>query len=375
MALVDSMLAMFGIWSLYLGVLTAQTLRLDYAMLTGFALGGAYLTKSPGIFFLALLPTTILAAKWKDNKHSNLNQVGKLIGLWSVSWIIGLGLYNILRLGPEFHMLAIRNKDYVYSFADFFKHPFDPLRPHMGDIQSWFWNLLPATTLGAAVFGIVASFKKSWKMVLLLLAWCLGPLFVEAALAKVFTARYVLFTATPMFILAGAGAAFAAKKIKTLTVVGLLGAMPLTINYLLLTAPEKAPLHKNERAGYLEEWTSGTGIREIAKYIKAEKIKNPEQNIVVGTEGYFGTLPDGLQIYLSDIPGIVVRGVGVTIFDVDSSLIDAKKAGNRVFLVVNSTRFKIENPELKGLVLVNQYLKAKRSNGTQEALTLWELAK
>ena len=101
--------------------------------------------------------------------------------------------------------------------------------------------------------------------------------------------------------------------------------------------------------------------------------KNPNQNILVGTEGFFGTLPNGLQIYLSDIPGIVVRGVGVTITEVDSSLVDAKKAGNRVFLVVNSTRFKVVSPEEKGLKLVSEYPKAQRPNGTREALTLWEL--
>lgn len=376
MALVDSMLAMFGIWSLYFGVLTAQTLRLDYAMLTGFALGGAYLTKSPGIFFLALLPTTILAVRWKRDRNLNLAVIApslKLFSLWFVSWTIAIGMYNILRLGPEFHMLALRNKDYVYTIGEILKHPLDPLKPHLGDIKNWLWILLPATTLGAAILGIFVNLKKSWRPVLLLCAWILGPLLVEAALAKVFTARYILFTVTPMFVLAGVGAAFVSKKLRTIKTVGGLLVMPLAINFLLLTNPQKAPLPRNERAGYLEEWTAGTGIREIAKYIKSEKQKNARQNIIVGTEGFFGTLPDGLQIYLSDIPGVVVRGVGITITEVDSSLVNAKKAGDRVFLVVNSTRFKIENPEEKGLMLVYQYPKAKRPNGTQEALLLWEL--
>ncbi len=370
MALVDSMLAMFGIWSLYLGILTSLTLRLDYAMLTGFALGGAYLTKSPGIFFLGLLPSTILVTNIKGEKW----KTGiKLVGLWMVAWVIALALYNILRLGPEFHMLGLRNKDYVYTVSEILKHPLDPLMPHVGDIKTWLWVLLPGTTLFAATLGSIVDLKKNWNKKLLLLAWVLGPLLVEAALAKVFTARYVLFTTTPLFILAGLGSAYLSKRFKVPATVGILLLVPISINYFLLTNPEKAPLPRNERAGYLEEWTSGTGIREIAKYIKSEKDKNPNQNIVVGTEGFFGTLPDGLQIYLSDIPGIVVRGVGITITEVDSSLTDAKKAGNRVFLVVNSTRFKILNPEEKGLKLVSKYPKAQRPNGTREALMLWEL--
>ena len=40
MALVDSLRAMFGVWTLYFGVMTAKSKRLDFAMLTGFALGG-----------------------------------------------------------------------------------------------------------------------------------------------------------------------------------------------------------------------------------------------------------------------------------------------------------------------------------------------
>lgn len=371
MALVDSMLAMFGVWSLYFGVLTAQTLRLDYAMLTGFALGGAYLTKSPGLFFLALLPSTVLVADLEDK--GRLGRLGKLGGLWVVSWVIALGLYNILRLGPEFHMLAIRNKDYILPISEVLKHPLDPLKPHWGDIKSWWWSLLPVTTLIAFIIGVAGSFRKSWRSTLLLCGWALGPLLVEAALAKVFTARYVLFTATPMFILAGVGAIYVAKKIKTVPTVLLLGVVPLWISFLLLSDPQNAHLPKNERAGYLEEWTAGTGIRQIADYIKDEKQRNVGTNIVVGTEGYFGTLPNGLEIYLADIPGIVVRGVGVTIVDVHQSLKDAKKEGNRVFLVVNSTRFKIENPDKSGLSLIAKYPKAKRANGTQEALMLWEL--
>lgn len=51
MALSDSMLSMFGTWSLLFAVITVKKVRLDTAMLTGFCLGGALLTKSPATFF------------------------------------------------------------------------------------------------------------------------------------------------------------------------------------------------------------------------------------------------------------------------------------------------------------------------------------
>ena len=373
MALVDSLLMCFGVWSLYFGILTAQELRLDWAMLAGFALGFAYLTKSPGVFFLLLLPSTLLAGEFRGK--DKWRKLGKLGGLWLVSWVIALGMYNILRLGPNFHMLALRNKDYVYSFSEVLQHPLDPAIPHFYDLFDWFSKMLPITVLLTAVLGMILALKKDWRQLLLLLAWSIGPLVAEAAFAKVFTARYVLFTLPPILILA----AYAWGKFKNKNWLALGGAFiilpSLFINYKVLTSPVQAPLPREERAGYLEEWTAGTGIREIAQYVKVQKAQNPNQKVLVGTEGFFGTLPDGLQIYLSDIPGIVVKGVGITITGVDKSLADAKVAGDRVFLVVNSTRFKIEQPEKAGLRLVSSYPKAPRADGTQESLLLLELVK
>ena len=40
-------------------------------------------------------------------------------------------IYNILRLGPQFRMIALRNQDYVWSISEILKHPLDPLKPHL----------------------------------------------------------------------------------------------------------------------------------------------------------------------------------------------------------------------------------------------------
>src|SRR3989344_1249696 len=76
MALVDSMLAMFGIWAVFFAIVTVRTLRLDFAMITGFLLGAAHLTKSPSIFFVMMLPVTWLFLKKFDKRH-----LVKLVGL------------------------------------------------------------------------------------------------------------------------------------------------------------------------------------------------------------------------------------------------------------------------------------------------------
>lgn len=380
MALVDSMLASLGVWSLYFAIITAQTLRLDAAMFTGFVFGAAWLTKSPAVFFLTLLPTTVVIADWSGNRR--ITRFLRLLGLWLVSWFVAVVLYNIQRLGPNFHMIAIRNKDYVFSFAEVLQHPLDPFQFHIKEVVEWLWILLPGTILVAVILGVIVGLRKFWRESLFLLVWVIFPLLAMSEFAKVFTARYILFTIPPLFILAGALFVAVPPLVKKnlLLIAAMLSLPALWIDYLLLVKPDRAPLPRSERSGYLEEWTAGTGIKEVAEYIRqqitrlpAGKVNNKQkEGIVVGTEGFFGTLPDGLQIYVEDIPGVTVIGVGITLSDVHKSLIEAKKAGNIVYLVVNSTRFKGDADKL-GLKLINSYKKALRPDGSYESLLFFEV--
>ena len=139
----------------------------------------------------------------------------------------------------------------------------------------------------------------------------------------------------------------------------------LMTDYLLIFDIKSAPLPQSERTGYLEEWTAGYGIKEAANYLKTYQNQNPDTKIVVGTEGYFGTLPDGLQLYLSNYPQITVVGVGLGIKELPKQLVESKKAGNKTFLVINSSRL-VGNPETMGLRFVNSYPKPLRTIGTSD---------
>jgi hypothetical protein len=93
----------------------------------------------------------------------------------------------------------------------------------------------------------------------------------------------------------------------------------------------------------------------------------------VGTEGYFGTLPDGLQIYLNKYSDIIVIGIGLTFDKVPTPLLESKQAGNPTFLVANSSRYNLSNAEKQGLTLVASYPKAIQPNGVQESLLFFEV--
>jgi 4-amino-4-deoxy-L-arabinose transferase-like glycosyltransferase len=394
MALADSLLSMFGIWTFVFGIITAKTLRLDFAMFTGFALGGAYLTKSPALFFLLMLPLTWVFATWQNTHDGSTASatipVGwkarfmiKFIKLFSLSLVsvsISQVAYNILLLGPNFGMISSRNLDYVWPYSHILTSPLDPLRPFLDRSFEWLRMMGPWPILLLAAFGLLVTVKKYWKENLVLLAWFLVPIVVQSEYAKVFTARYILFSVPYLIALAGTAfinSTFHLKRAKAspwgvlvlvvqvFLVLFVISALLFDIH--LFTDPSKANLPRSERSGYLEEWTAGTGIKEVADYLRSEMQTLPAgSQVVVGTEGFFGTLPDGLEIYLNDLHNVTVIGVGVIIDQVHESLIASQKAGNKTYLVVNSSRFKIKNPDEFGLKLIAAYPKAERPDGIRE---------
>ena len=294
--------------------------------------------------------------------------------LWGVILTIAYGFYNILRLGPEFHMLAIRNQDYVNPINHLLTSPLDPFLPYLNRSIEWLWALGPSALVVLFLSGIVLNFKKHFKEIILLIGWGIGPILIQAEFAKVFTARYILFTLPYFCILAASAILVKKESLRRIVVAGLIIFVihGLSIDYLFLTQVEAAPLPRGERSGYLEEWTAGQGIYEVSELLREEWGREPEGQMIVGTEGYFGTLPDALQAYLYDIKEIKVMGVGVNMSDVPKELLDSKEMGDRTYLVVNSTRFS-GNAENLGLKLLAVYPKAVRLDGSREALLFFEV--
>ena len=396
MALTDGLLSMLGIWFLIFAVLLAQNLRLDLAMIGGIILGLGLITKSPALFFALMLPLCLLV---KDGCHcegfipeailkkatgkeiaSSRHTLGlamtliRMTVLSGVVYLFAFAIYNILRLGPEFHLIALRNKDYVFSLNEIIKHPLNPFLGNFKDAISWFWILLTPPVFILGILGMVLMLYKNIKNSALLLIWFLVPLLAQSAVAKVFTSRYVLFS-VPIFLVFCAFALLVVfkslkNKILTTVVLTILFVFPLFQIMQLVINPQKAWLPANERSGYLERWTAGYGIRESADYLKQI---SKTQKVLVGTEGYFGTLPDGLQIYLEKVPNVTVIGVGYPIKEIPEKLINGL-VDNRVFLLVNDTRFEVKRDEK--LKLITQYPKAKNQKiDSRENLLLFEIEK
>ncbi len=367
MALADSMLTMFLIWTFVFSYLSIQKLRLDFAMIAGFTLGFAWLTKSPAIFALGLLPLNLLFLP-KYTLKNLLMAIGYLL----TTIAIAFGMYNILRLGPEFHMIAIRNADYLFPLSEILKHPTDPFIPHLKDSFQFYFYLATPVGLLMGLMGVLAGKFSHWKARLLLLAWWMGPVFVESAIARQFTARYILFTIPFCVLLIGHALEHFGQHSRShlLSIAGgILIIVPgLVFSYLLAFNPQNFPLPKNERSGYLEEWTAGYGLKDVSARIREYAKAGP---VVVGSEGFFGTPFDALALYLNDLPNVRVIGVGVWIDSVHEKLTNSL-VDNQVFLIVNSSRFHTD-PQKIGLKLISSYQKATPSVGLPEQLLFFQV--
>ena len=375
MALVDSLLLAFGIWTLFLSALLVEHQRIDLAILTGIVLGGGLITKSPALFFVILIPTTALLMKFKKKISTAGGQTLKLVGLWFIVYLFAFAIYNLLRLGPEFQMIALRNKDYVFSISEILSHPHDPLLIHLKDAIDWFPNLFTLPILIVSGLGLVISLinRNKWRIILLLLAWFLIPLLAQSAVAKVFTPRYLLYTIFPLFIFAALFFEFLFNKFKryrliTISSILIILILPLRYNYLLLTNPQAAPLPERMRTGYLEEWSSGYGINEVRDYLREV---SQENHLNVGTEGSFGTLPDGLMIYFDKDPKVTIFGIGLSLLTVPEPLKESAGAGEaETFLVVNQSRMGAQDDP--SLELILKIPKAEGKKG-QDNLLLYQV--
>lgn len=365
MALVDSMLASFTVWALYFTLWLSKSLRLDLVMILGFILGGAWLTKTPAVVNLFLLPTTLLVFKRiKGDRYAFL----KLFLFWGVAILIALFMYNLLRLGPNFHLLSARNADYIFSPLELVGRPLDPFIPHFQDMADWFPKLFTWPILILVGIGIYYVLSKFNRLGLVILCWAIIPLMIEMAFLRTFTARYLLPSIPLLIVLAsfGLGEILGHLKVSNFLKVSLtliiVSPSALIFNYQLLTNPPPQFLPQEERRGYFEDWTAGYGFRQIADFLKIESKKG---KVVVGTEGFFGTLPDGLYIYL-DKSNIALVGSHATI----SAQIRSAAKENLTYFVGNK-RSLLQASE--GVVILKEYPKAVPLQGNQDATVLYQV--
>jgi hypothetical protein len=356
-ALVDSMLSMWIIWGIYFAVKTAKSLRLDYAMLTGFAIGGGLLTKSPAVFLQYLYPLNLLFVKGK-------RYIGRWLLLIIPTMVIAESMRNIMRLSPWLHMVSRKNLEFIVSFEEFFNQPFRWFWGNLPSLWHWWtgWLTWPVMLTALVSFMLLLlpknhrlSTRSKWKEMLLLFSYASLPFLIAAAFGKVIFARYLLFV-TPALIIS---AAVASERILKLTkrlearliFLFFLGITSLYLDFKILTDPVGAPIIQADRDQYVDGFPAGWGIDEVIEFLKKE---SRSQKIFLGTQGTFGLMPYSFEIYLWDNPNIEIHGFW-PVSEVPEAVVEKASEMPTYFIYYESNEDQI--PEQQNIELVNKFKK------------------
>lgn len=318
MALMDSMVAMFYVWAVYLSILLIKYVRLDIAYTLGFVIGLGTLTKSTGFYNILLLPVTLL---FFDLKQKNKVYIFlKWVFLVLIAILISQALYGILRLSPFFHMIEQKNATFIYPLSEWITHPFTYFFGNLIGLATWFWEYmkLPYTVLVLFALIFIKHFPRE-KLVLFL--YFLGPFLSLALFGKVLYPRYILFMTIILLPLAAWSIEFIASQLQIyakaikksqlshygirLAVVLLFIAYPLFVSYQFATNPVHAAISKADSNQYINSWNAGWGVNDIVTILEKEA---ENKKIYVATQGTFGLMPYGLELYLVTNKNITIRG-------------------------------------------------------------------
>lgn len=316
MAIYDSTVTAFAIWAIYLSILLVRRVRLDIAMILGFVIGGGLLTKSSAIFSIYLLPFTLLLFDFKNKKR--FEKLFKWCIFVLVSIVIAQVLYNSLRLSPFFHIIAQKNNVFVYSIGEWLTHPFTFVVGNLKGLLGWLITYLTPFYI-FLIFVSLISFRKFTKEKLLLVLYFILPFMALALFGKVIFPRFIFFMSVYLLPLVAVGlmeiieyanAFFKKRKIESIAIPVLMVIFfliyPVKVSLDFIFQPERAAIASSDRSQYILDWPAGKGVAESIKFFEEEA---RGKKIFVATQGTFGLMPAGIDIYLGNNPNVRTRGI------------------------------------------------------------------
>lgn len=362
MALYDSLVGTFAIWSFYFEVLLVRRLRLDVALVLALVIGGGVLNKTSGFFNIYLLPFSLLLLDFKNQKFRK--NLLKWIFFASAAAALSYLYYLVLRLSPFFHIIRDKNSIFVYQFNEWLTHP---LEFFWGNISVGQWNWVYTYLTWPVLFLIAIAFfidKKFLREKLLLFIWFLVPFVTLALFGRTLYPRFIFFMTLFLLPLAAFTLWSAFKLISNKFIFLAISLVAISFmlysDYFLLSDFGSAPIPDSDSEQYNNSWPSGTGVKESVFFFE-EKAKNGK--IYIATEGTFGLMPYSLEIYLGNNPNIEIKGYWPIKDNIPQELIEISKKKPVYFVFYQScppcTRF-AEAPPLWGL---KEVLKVQRRNG------------
>jgi len=267
-------------------------------LLTGILLGLAFWVKTPALF---LLPFPLISSLLSKQSRLNIKQA-------IISFITALFLIASLRISVWFPFLFNRTGDFSYSINEILKGQTGHIVPNALSLLSWLVSYRLWPIILAALFGIIIGIRKRSALIinLIIASVCFTLPFI--AVGKVLAPRYYLFLGIALPILAAFSISQLAKRLSiVLTTVIIITFIPF--NIALIRHPLNISLPQVDKGQYLQNWASGIGIKEASDFF-VKQAKNGSVKVL--SEGYFGTLPDGLFVEIgSQMNGLPLEIVGV----------------------------------------------------------------
>lgn len=363
MALMDGWLTVWITLSLVLLLRAIRMKSTSLAVLSGLCLGASSLTKIPAV--LAFPSLLFLSVAVVDLKKSKWHFLRYLV----ISGAVGAFTFALLKFSPSFSQLFSRGGDFLFSFSDIKDGIWFTTIKNTPSYINYFWTY--STPPVVILFFTSLFMAKNRKVFLMLWLSFLGYYLPIALMGRSVFPRYlfpsVLFMTITAALVVGELYSYREKIIKWsgIGILALAVVFSIPFMYFLSVNPNKTPFVSSDVTQYLTEWSAGHGIYEVYQRLLVE---SENQKIAVATEGYFGTLPDGLLMYLYNqkVDNIAVQGIGQPVTDIPEYLIDRKDEYDQLWLVVNSHRRKIDLPPN---ALIASY--CRPYNGP--CLELWDL--
>lgn len=349
MALIDAMLTLWlSIVSLsQLQLLSAirakskQMILMQSAVLA-LAVWLALFTKIPAVLALPSVALGLGLARTKDE----LRQFCISLVLAGAAALLG---FVALSAHPAFPQLFSRGSDFLYPVSEVLSGAWKITLAQIPVYLGYFISYAGPLVLFFAVAGLFSQRQQRqahwffWSAILFAL-----PI---AVLGKVVYPRYLFPVMWYLTIAAALGLDYLVWQyahMKRSAVMYLYGAglAVLIANSILhgvgfvtasLTDYEQVPFVAPDVVQYQHAWSNGRGIKEVTEALLASSTTH---FTALATEGFFGTLPDGVLMYLHNQPveTIYVEGIGQPISEVPEYFSERAQEFEIVWLLVNSNR-------------------------------------